>query len=197
MSKFLTSMFQRKPKLKSMIIGDRYRVEVAFEYKGVEYYHFPDQAAAPAGRQFMALAYYQELQMNVDKQYLEKFTASIDKILSDPKKISIKDIFRLNEYLKERLSLMPMPDYIYRLASVMFFDNSESPYQYDYEYNQKKIEKWKASGDMLAFFLQTPLKDLIPLSTYAGENFKTFLPVIEKMDTIHREHLSEVLSQKA
>lgn len=191
----LRKIFKRK--LKSHLLDDRFTVEPAFTHDGVTYYHFPDQFRVPAGRQFQALTYYEELQMRVDKGYLEEFVKAGKKIFSDPKKINIPDLVKMFTFLEERMKLMPMPDYIYRLASVIYFDETESPYDYDFVYNQKKIEKWKEAGDVLDFFLQTPLGDLIRSWGFADANSKMYFPILKKADQIHRSHLSEVLSEKA
>lgn len=190
----LKKIFKRK--FKSHLIDEKFRVEPAFEFEGVTYYHFPDQFQVPAGRQMMALGYYEELQQRVDRGYLEKFSKALDNILEDPKKISIKNIALLNEHLKERMKLLPMPDYIFRLGSVIFFDETESIYDYDYEYNQKKIEKWKKGGDVLSFFLQTPLKDLIRTWGFADINSRMYLPILGKIDRIHQENLTALSSEK-
>lgn len=180
---------------KSKLIDEKYRIELAFVHDGVEYYHFPDQFQAPSGRQMMALAFYEELAMRCDKEYLEAHTKAIDEVLNS-KKIQLQKILQLNMYLKERLELIPLPDYIYRMASVVFFDQSESIYLYDYEYNKKKIAKWKQSEDMLAFFLKTPLVELMPSLRSVIESSKIYFPVAEMIDKIHRDNLSEVLSAK-
>jgi hypothetical protein len=175
---------------KSRLVDNKYRIERAFTLDGKDYYHFPDQFQVPSGRQMMALAYYEELAMKVDKSYLEANVKSMDKILSDPKKINLQGIMQLNMNLKERLELIPLPDYIYRMASVIFFDESESIYTYDYEYNRKKIQRWRRSEDMLSFFLKTPLVELIPSLKSAIENSRTYSPVLEKIEKIHLGHLS-------
>jgi hypothetical protein len=119
----------------------------------------------------------------------------MEKILSDPKKISIQWIAQLNINLKERLGLMPLSDSIYKMASVIFFDDSESPYSYDFEYNKSKIEEWKQSGETLDFFLSRLSTELIPSLQPATGNAKTYFQVTEKIDAIHRGHLTEVLSE--
>lgn len=186
-------MWPFKKKFKKLV-DNKYRIEEAFKMGGTVYYHFANQEEVPAGRQMMALAYYEEMNMRVDREYLDLHVRAMEKLLSDPKKISVMYIAQLNLNLKERLELMPLPEFIYKLASVVFFDESESPYSYDYDYNKKKIQRWKQSGDVLDFFLQTPLKDLIPALSGIEKNSKMYFPVAEKIAEIHRENLSKILS---
>lgn len=191
----ILNLFRSKKFRESKLIDNKFRIELAFTYDGVDYYHFPDQFQAPSGRQMMALAFYEELNMRCDKEYLEAHTKAIDDILNS-KKIQLQKILQLNMYLKERLELIPLPDYIYRMASVVFFDLSESVYKYDDDYNKKKIAKWKKNEEMLSFFLKTPLVKLMPSLPSVIENSKIYFPVAEMIDKIHRQHLSGLLSAK-
>jgi hypothetical protein len=182
---------------KSKLVDGRYEIEQAFKLAGTTYYHFPNQYNVPAGRHLAALAYYKELEMNCDAEYLRKFTAAMNKVLSDPKKINLKAIIQMVSFMEERLKMLPLPEYIFRLASVLFFDKSESFYSYDFDYNRKKIERWKKHEDLLAFFLQTPLVELIPSLKPAIESLRVFSPVVERIDRTHQEFLSGILSEKA
>jgi hypothetical protein len=191
----LANIFRWKPRLKTKLVDGKFQIEEAFEYGGKKYYHFPDQFQVPSDRMMMALAYYEELAMRIDRSYIEAHTKAMDNLLDsilkgDTKKQSLQGIVQLNMNLKERLELIPLPDYIYRMASVIFFDESESIYTYDYDYNKKKIERWKRSQDMLAFFLRTPLVELIPSLKSVIESSRTYSPVLEKIEKIHRGHLS-------
>lgn len=191
------SRFSRlfRPKFKPYLVESKYRVVPAFSIGGTDYWMFDSTTEVPTGRFFAAMGVYYEMEMNCDKDYLLKYCDAVDKILSDPKKISIKTIIQLNTYLRERVELMPFPDFIYKLASVIFFDKTESIYAYDYEYNKLKIEKWKAAGGTLDFFLQTPLKELIPSLKLPDKDTQTYLAVSQAVQEIHLKHLTGILSE--
>jgi hypothetical protein len=189
----LKRLFKRK--LKSYLLDKKYRVIEAFKVNGKTYFMFDDTFEVPAGRMYATLAFVDEMNMRVDREYLDAHTRAMEKILSDPKKISIQIIAQLNINLRERLELMPLPDAIYKLASVIFFDESESPYSYDFAYGQKKIQEWKKSGETLDFFLSRLSTELIPSLQPARGNVKMFSQVTEKIDAIHRGHLTKVLSE--
>lgn len=188
----LKKWFARKPK--SCVLDQKYKVVEAFRFEGVTYYQFDDSYQIPTGRAFTALTFYQELEMKCDKDYLTKHTKAMEILLSDPKKTNIGAIAIINKNLKERLSLAPFPDHIYKLASVLYFDETESPYNYDYKYGQQKIEKWKQAGSMLDFFLKIPLKDLMPFLTLPERNLETYFQVTEEIDKMHQADLQEALS---
>lgn len=192
--KGLRGIFRRS--FRSYLLENKYRIIPAFELDGKRYFMFADQMEVPTGRQFAALAIYNEMDMRCSREYLEMHCRAIDKVIGDPKRINIGILAQLNENLKERLNLMVLPDFIYKLASVVFFDESESPYSYDFTYNEEKIAKWKKDGKTLDFFLQTPLRDLAPFLK-AQENVSDIYSAVAVMvDGIHHKALTDILSDK-
>lgn len=150
----------------------------------------------PTGRQFAALMIYNEMDMRVTREYLELHTKAFDKVVSDPKKIHLGYLIQMNENLKDRLNLMVTPDFIYKLASVVFFDGSESPYRYDLDYNAKKIERWKQDGATLDFFLRTPLKTLVPFLAAQEGVSDIYSAIAEQVEGIHHRLLTDILSDE-
>lgn len=188
----LKRMFRTK--LKPYLVDEKYRVIPVFSLNGTDYWMFDSAMEVPTGRFFAAMGVYTEMEMNCSKDYLEAHCRAMEKILSDPKKISLTYIMQLNINLKERLELMPMPDFIYKLASVIFFDKTESLYSYDYEYNATKIEKWKAAGGSLDFFSKTPLKELVPSLSMPEKDIQTYLTVTRLIEETHRRLHTDILS---
>lgn len=181
---------------RSYLLDQKYRIIPAFEYGGKRYFMFADQMEVPTERGFAALMVYNEMDMRVDREYLEMHCRAMGKLLSDPKKIQIGIIAQVTQNLKERLDLMVMPDFIYKLASVVFFDESESPYKYDMDYNAEKITAWKGDKATLAFFLRTPLVDLVP-SLKAQEGVSDIYSAIaSQVGEIHHKVLTDILSEK-
>lgn len=190
-----------KPKPKVFFVNDRYKVVPAFRLAGEDYFMFENIMDVPSGRQLTALAIYEEIEMRVDKTYLEKHTAAMEKVLSNPKGINLGVVAQLNTNLKERLELLPLQDQILKFASVVFFTKDESLFQYDYEYNRKKIARWKeqAKGNkaLLDFFLSTPLVQLVPYLNTVATISDNYLEVQGKIDAIHQRLLTNILSGKA
>jgi hypothetical protein len=186
-------VFIRKPKF--FLVDNKSKCIEAFTLDGVKYFMFEDPFNMPSGRAFTALAYYEEFKMRCTSDYLKLHCKAVDKILGDPKKINLTLLFEIHRNLKERLDLVPIPEHIYKLASVVFFDESESPYAYDFQYGQKKIEQWKQKPDILDFFLSTPLTGLMPSLRSESTALKTFLPVVEEVDKMHKSKLQDIVSQ--
>lgn len=185
-----------KPVLKPYLVDSKYRVIPAFSIGGTDYWMYDSALEIPTGRFFAAMGIYTEMEMNCNKDYLTSHCKAMEKLLSDPKKIQLTYIMQLNVNLKERLELMPMPEYIYKLASVIFFDKSESLYSYDYDYNKLKIEKWKAAGGSLDFFSQTPLKEIIPSLNMPERDTQTYLTVNKLVSEIHHKLHQDILQEK-
>lgn len=188
-------MWPFKRKLKSFLVDNQYKVVEAFQLDGIKYWMFEDQFKVPTGRGLCALTIYEEFNMRATREYLEAHVRATEVLLnSNPIKLTV--ISQINQNLKERLNLALFPDHIYKLASVIFFDETEPYYTYDYAYNAKKIQRWKAAGGTLDFFLKTPLKDLIPSTKLPEGNAEHYFQTAEAVDQIHRTDLQEILSKK-
>jgi hypothetical protein len=181
---WLKKILKRKAKFIKLPTGE-VAVE-AFRHNGKVYFEFNDTFKMPAGRALCALAIYEELRMRCSREYLEKHIRATEYLLSGGTgKIDLNKLALINANLKERLSLAPFPDHIYKLASVTFFDETESPFSYDFAYNQKKIDDWKKDPAILDFFLQTRFKDLMPHTTSSGLDAKTYFSIAEQISKIH------------
>ncbi len=190
----MLNIFRRT--FKAYLVQNKYRVVPAFKCGGKEYFMFEDQNHVPTGRQLAAVMVYNEMQMKVDRDYLTMHVKAMDKVLSNPRAIDMTTIMKLNLHMKERLGLMVLPDFVYKLASVVFFDKDEPMYDYDLAYNEKKIEEWKRDKEMLDFFLQTPVRNLIPSWDEHPGDMKTYLNLASQIAKIHQLHLTDILSAK-
>lgn len=185
----------QKKKFKSFLVEGKFRIIEAFVHDGTRYLMYENPVEVPTGRLLAANGIYCEMEMRCDKEYLELHCKAVDKILNENKKgINVTYLAQLNMNLKERLNLMPLPDFVYKLASVIFFDESESPVSYDWGYNEKKIAKWKKDPETLDFFLSRLASELIPSLKPAEKSSNMFFQVAEKIDKIHRDSLTKVLS---
>lgn len=185
------TLFKRNPK--KLFPTTKHVIEYAFSVAGKDYYKFSQAENQPYERALTCLVYYKELDMNIDAEFLDQHLAAIDKVLtSNP--INVFQIKMLNDQLRTRLKLPKDPELLYKISSVVFFDKTENPAVYDYEYNKKKIAFWKENKSLTDFFLTQPLKTLIPYLEYAEKNFDTYSRMIQDVNALHLEKVSEVLS---
>lgn len=166
----------------------KYRIDYAFTSGGTKYYRYEDIQNLPFERGLAALSIYNEVEMRCDRKFLKKYTDVVADLLRE-KTIDIYKLNALNEMLQQRLSLTCDVDLMYKLASVVFFDKKENPLVYEQSYAEKKIEKWKKDMSVNAFFLQMPLKELIPFSTSAEIDLDTYSKLNEEINALHSQLL--------
>ena len=191
---FLNKLLNRQPKwLRNW--NSKYVIIEAFTMGGRTFYMFDDVFNIPYERGLKSLMYYEEFRMRMKKEYLKMHCDAMDKVLSDPTKIDISNIVKLNTQMKERLNLILEPDMLFKLASVVFFDKNEEPNSYDFNYATKKIEFWKKNiTSYQSFFLETPLVTLIPFLKSSETNIDTYSEIVSKINAIHYGYLSDLLS---
>lgn len=186
-----------RPRFRSFLFDQKYRMVPAFEIGGRRYFMFDSQTDAPTGRQMASLAIYNEMNMRCTREYLELHTQAMEKLLNPKKGTSIPmtTIGQLNVNLKERLELMPLPEFIWKLGSVVFIDEHENPYSYDYELNAEKIKFWKEAGMNIDFFSKTPLAQSVPWLLDSQNDSQTYTGIGEAVEKIHRQLLTSILSE--
>lgn len=182
---------------KNKFPGVDYQTKYAFTVGGVDYYEMDDLINQPFERGVTCLAFYEEFNQRVSRDYLKKHTEAMDKALEivPGKALGVVDAQLLNRNLKERMSWIIDGELAYKLASVVYFDKSENPQVYDHAYNQKKIEFWKKEASAKEFFFMQPLIKLIPFLKDYEENFETYLIVTEAIKAQHLKNVSQVLSK--
>ena len=169
----------------------------AFSIGDRHYFRFDDPLNTPYDRALKCLVYYKELDMNCDRAFIKAHTEAFDNALKKPS-ITIDTLIelkKLNDQLKQRLELPKEPDLMYKLASVVFFDQNENPTVYEFKYGENKIRAWKKNTTLTDFFLSKPLKELIPYLEHAGENLEQFSQMTEKASHQHLETLLPLLSE--
>lgn len=191
MKGFWRKIFKAKPKFKAY---PELRIVPAFISGGIQYYEFEDSNNLTQGRGFAALNFYKELTMACTREFLIAHTEAIDKMIRNPKTIDIIEIGKLNLQLKERVEMIIDSLTPYKVASVIYFDETEDPYSFDYNYALKKIERWKKE-DVKSFFLQTPIKNLIPSTLLSEENLESYMKVAQEIDRNHFQDILNVTSQ--
>lgn len=178
---------------KEFFPDSKHLIEYTFTIGERHYFQYSDVLNTPYERALQCLVYYKEIDMNVDREFLKLHTAAFDNALKQPS-INIDTLIelkQLNDQLKQRLELPKHNELMYKLASVVFFDQFEKAEVYEFGYGQKKINYWKKNVSVEVFFLSQPLITLIPYLATAGENIEAFSAMTEKAT---KEHLDRVLA---
>lgn len=147
-------------------------LEFLFECGGKRYYHYPDELLLPVERALTANDVYAELEMRIERNYLEVLLRDSLDLLNQGKIIEAGVLLK---YAQQRLEHITHRDLLYKLASVLYIEENEDPRSYSLAYNENKIAHWKAhSQDIDAFFLEKPIGALIPYFATSEQDLKTY-----------------------
>lgn len=173
-------------------------IKEAFISGGITYYQFEDIFSLPCQRAFEAKTFYEELNSGISAEYLKQHIEAMDVLLNDNNGINITKIITLIARLKERQEFVIDADIVFKLASVVYFDKNESPYQYDMKYNHTKIKNWKENNEDIAdFFLSTPIRNLIPFTNTSANDLRDYLKTVELLKKRQKNEVLSILSKKA
>lgn len=173
-----------------------YVVKEAFTVGGTTYYEMDDLFNMPYQRGAACLRIYEEFNMRVTREVLLEHVNAVDEILQfvPGKSVDLLKVKQLNNNLKDRLNWIIDEDLAYKLASVVYFDKSESPQTYDAKYNQEKIAFWKKEKSAKEFFFMQPLQKLIPFLREFEQNFETYLMVTGQLKEKFQKDISSITS---
>lgn len=164
----------------------KYRIEYAFSCGGTKYYCYEDINNIPFERGLAALTIFNEVEMRCSRSFLLKYTNAVRELLRE-KTIDIYKLNALNEVLEQRLNLTCDVELLYKLASVVFFDKQENPHVYEQTYAEKKIAKWKKDSNVTDFFLQKPIRDLMPFLKNVNTDLEVYSKLNEELNELHSQ----------
>lgn len=193
---FKTKEPQKEKPLKRWDLEEGHVVVPAFEDRGVQYYEIKDLFNTFSNRAMMALQVYEEWEMRLQREDLNDFVLAFEKLLTSQKEINILNLVKVVNMLKERMNFpIPTKELYYRMASVRYFDENESPYTYDPEYNKTKVARWQeATSTVDPFFISQRLVDMMPLPKLSKEDLPTYLEIIKKISDHHSQTLQSLVS---
>lgn len=191
--KSLYRKFLRLPRNPKLIWPDcKFPIVPVFELQGRTYYKIDGEANMNYERALKVITFYNEMNQRVDREYLIKHTEAYEEMFKKTQ-FTTADIIRmkqLNDQLKDRLNWLIDTDLTYKLASVVYFDDSEDPRTYDFEYNQKKIDIWK-KVPIESFFLSRPISELVPYLKDYEVNLETYSMMAAEVKAQHLANLSQ------
>ena len=164
----------------------KHRIEYAFTSGGRKYYQYADITNLPYQRGRAALTIYNEVEMRCSRDFLLRYTKAVDDVLH-AKEIDIYKLNELNAILKDRLALKADMELCYQLAAVVYFDKTEKPEIYEPEYAAKKVERWKKEQGAADFFMQQPLRELMPFLKLQRQNIDTYTILNHELNRLHND----------
>lgn len=189
----MTKLKTQLPKFKLM---EGHQMKLAFELGGIPYYEFTDSNMAPCERMFAAMDFYNEFNMRCTREYLMAHSTALREQLSGKNgSVDLVNVQKLQIQLEERLEWIFEPESAYKYASVMFVDENEDPYSYDFKYNKEKIALWKKETPS-SFFLTMPVARLFPPLNISKQDFQDYLNIQKKIGTEHLATIFTMLSKE-
>jgi hypothetical protein len=156
-------------------------VEYAFTCGNVDYYQFKQDVEIPAGRYTWIDAYMREHEMRMSLDVLRGYIGAIrEQISGEMGQINLSNVSVLLYKMETRTNLAFSPETIKRLASVIYFDITESLKSYDQEYGNLKIKQWE-QHKFLDFFLCRPLKELLGLHDTSLESLQNYITLSQQI----------------
>lgn len=150
-------------------------IEYVFTIDGEDYYSFTTIADCPAERYYKASEFMHEMDMRMNRDMLAAYLDKMSEMINDG---NFGKVAAIVEEMKIRSTLLVETETMYKLASVQFFTLDEDLTSYDYDYNDRKIAKFK-SEKISDFFLKEPVKRFLPLPSISAEDLILCLKLTE------------------
>ena len=165
-------------------------INYAFSVGKDHYYEFKSALDIPIKRLRLMKQFYSEMEMNIDKntlvQFCEKIMGHLDKQQSAQAAILVDELKYRSTFAFEFSTL-------YRLASCTYFTLEENVKDYDFEYNDDKIENFKKKEATLKYFLATLLQNSNSLVGLSDYDFQAYSKNLAKKLAKQRKLISEAM----
>jgi hypothetical protein len=149
--------------------------ELAFECKGKKFYRMAHEFRMPTGRYKFLDAYLLEHELRMTPKMFNDYLDKIEFDLNGKGgTINLTRIAITIHNMRTHANLLFVPDTIKKLASVVYFDDTEDLRDYDPEYGKKKIALWE-TDDQYSFFLTRPIVELLNLEGISVTSLQTYM----------------------
>ena len=159
-------------------------IEFVLTLEGEDYYTFTTIADTPAERYYQCSQFMAEMDLRMNREQLEAYLEKAGQMINEG---NFGKVAAIVEEMRIRSRLLIETDTMYKLASCVFFTLEEDLTTYDYDYNDKKIAKFKREN-VGSFFLKEPVKRFLPLPNISAEDLLLCLKLTEA-----RNRMSEYL----
>lgn len=156
-------------------------VEYAFTVNGVEYFEFKTLLDMPTLRYKKVMELIREAEMSLKSVDLVKY---LEKSISFLEKGELAKSIVIQNSISALASQFMETDTYYRLFSAVFFTLDEDISDYDYDYNEQKIELFKKEK-IDDFFFREPMKRYLPQTNISPKDLEVF----SKLTNVNKEML--------
>lgn len=173
--KFFKRLLQKEPPYNVDHPDFEGKIEAAFVAKGVTYYRFKHDYDMPVGRYKYVTNYLHQVDLRMTTSTLREYIKQIEAWLDGSKQhINPGKALILLKKMESRANLEFDVETVRKLASVVYFDDTEILSTYDFPHNRKKIQKW-IDGNVLDFFLTRPISELLKLKNISISSLEEYV----------------------
>lgn len=168
-------------------VEEGYTITYKFTSGDIDYFAITDAFNISSHRGLSGMQVYDEWESRMTNATLKTFIQAMKEELDAPDgTVKLSKIAQYILFMEERLTWpIPTSELFYKMASVLVFDQSESPWYYDAKYcDVHKIPHWKAKG-VDTFFLSQQLKTFLPLPNIAPDVLTQLQKIVDKAAKIN------------
>jgi hypothetical protein len=171
------------------------KIEEAFKANGIQYYCFKKESDMRYARYIFLQDFLQEVNLRATLETLKDENKAITAHLDLSKgNINLGKALEILSIQRQRCDLAFEPDTIYRLASCLFFDDTEVLTSWDKTHNEAKIKNWK-EANVQDFFFHRLFQELIGLKDLSPDVLANYLRVTPRLIKGWNVAIKDILSQ--
>lgn len=166
------------------------KIEAAFVAGGTTYYRFKHDYDMPIGRYKYVTNYLYQVDLRMTTETMREYIQKIEAWLDGSKKhINPGQALILLKKMESRANLEFDVETVRRLATVVYFDDTEILSTYNFPHNRKKMQKW-IDDNVLDFFLTRPISELLKLKNISTSSLEEYVRWQEETIKILNSELS-------
>lgn len=146
----------------------------------------------PVERALAAMQVYSELDMRVDRKFLEAHWKVVIELIN---KGDFAEVASLSKKALARLDYITDTGLLLKLASVIYIEEHENPARFSLTTAEKKVEFWlKHEKQIDAFFLKLRISELLPFLGSLKVNIPMYSLAVSEASEREYQYLSRLLS---
>jgi len=187
MIKFLKRLFAKQHPKVHPGLELKPSISPAFKIGDEQYYEFDSLLDVPPLRYKKMDQFFTEVNMRMDRDTL---ISLIDKAIEhcDSDNIKISKVVSILMDIKDRTEMIIETETLYRLATCVYYTMDENLYDYDFDYNEKKLKLFKGQP-IKDFFFTKLMKNLVPQINISQEDTQIFLKITEAQKRFEKDIL--------
>ncbi len=179
-----------RPKPKTALHPDyKTLVEFAFDIEGVSYYSFKNGVDWPTRRLQSINQFLREVDLRMSSKDLKELMKlqreAIDKGM-------MTEVVKIIITIEKSIDLYMELDTYYRLFSATYFTLKEDISDYDWDYNDEKIELFKKEK-LDDFFFKGPLKKYLPQTNISKQDIQTLSKLSKRNKMFRSQNVLEIM----